>query len=330
MVKAFLFGKFLPFHKGHEAMIRFALTQADSVSVLVCCSDKENIPAEIRKSWIDTAFEGIENIEVLTFEYNEAQFPNTSASSKEVSKLWAPVFSNLFPDHSILITSEPYGDFVAEFMGIRHIAFDIPKQLYPVSATLIRNDIAAWWDYLPDSVKPYYTFKVTILGTESTGKTTLSERLSAHFNATLVPEAARDIIANSSYFTMEDLHKTAVEHARRITEAEKGNSPIIIIDTDVHITRSYARFTFNLELQVSDEIYDANRANLCIYLTNDSGYFQDGSRLNEEQGRLLDISHRETLKAHDISYIEISGNFDEKFEKAVQLIGERLGQNKLA
>lgn len=320
MVKAFLFGKFLPFHKGHEAMIRFALTQADFVSVLVCCSDTENIPAEIRKSWIDATFEGNDNIEVLTLEYDESMFPNTSASSKEVSAIWAPVFSKLFPDHSLLITSEPYGDYVAGFMGIRHIAFDIPKQLYPVSATLIRNNVFEWWDYLPDSVKPYYSVKAVILGTESTGKTNLAERLSAHFNATLVPEAARDIIANSNSFTIEDLYTIAREHARKIQEAEKGNSLLIIIDTDVHITKSYAQFTFGEELQVSDAIYEANTANLCIYLTNDSGYFQDGTRLDEAKARLLDVSHRQVLDNHKIPYSEIGGSFDEKFEKAVLLI----------
>ncbi|AWH84957.1 cytidyltransferase [Flavobacterium album] len=320
MVKAFVFGKFLPFHKGHEAMIRFALTKSDFVSVLVCCSDKEDIPAEARKRWISATFSEINTIEVLSFEYKESDFPNTSASSKEVSAIWAPVFSNLFPDHSLLITSEPYGDYVAEFMGIRHIPFDIPKQLYPVSATLIRNNVFEWWDYLPDSVKPYYAFKITILGTESAGKTTLAQRLSAHFGCILVNEAGRDIIPNSNSFTMADLHKTAIEHARRINEAEKGNCPLIIIDTDVHITRSYAQFTFGEELHVSDTVCEANKAGLCIYLTNNSGYFQDGSRLNEAQVRLLDLSHRKTLDDNKIPYIEIGGSFDEKFEKAVQLI----------
>ncbi|MGQ2982791.1 AAA family ATPase [Flavobacterium sp.] len=320
MVKAFLFGKFLPFHKGHEAMIRFALAQADLVSVLVCSSDKETIPGSVRKSWIDQTFAGIENIEVLIFDYNESQFPNSSASSREVSKIWSKVLSELFPGHSVLITSEPYGDYVADFMGIIHIPFDMPKKLYPVSATLIRNDAAAWWGYLPDSVKPFYCFKVVILGTESSGKTTLAQRLSAHLDATLVNEAGRDIIPNSDHFTMEDLRETITEHARRIREAEKGGNKLIIIDTDVHITRSYARFVFNSDLQVSNDDHRANLSHLYIYLTNDSGYYQDGSRLSEEQAKLLDISHREILLGHGISFTEIGGGFDKKFEKALLLI----------
>jgi HTH-type transcriptional repressor of NAD biosynthesis genes len=53
MTKGFVFGKFLPFHKGHEAMIKFALTKCDFLTVLVCCSDKESIPDTFRKSWIE-------------------------------------------------------------------------------------------------------------------------------------------------------------------------------------------------------------------------------------------------------------------------------------
>ena len=45
-MQALIFGKFLPFHKGHQAMIEFALTQCDVLYVLVCKSDKEQISGE--------------------------------------------------------------------------------------------------------------------------------------------------------------------------------------------------------------------------------------------------------------------------------------------
>ena len=106
MVKAFVFGKFLPFHKGHEAMIKFALTKCDLLTVLVCCSDKESIPDTLRKAWIEKAFEKESNIEIRTFNYLESELPNTSTSSESVSKIWADVFKKQLPDYSLLITSE--------------------------------------------------------------------------------------------------------------------------------------------------------------------------------------------------------------------------------
>ena len=294
MTKGFVFGKFLPFHKGHEAMINFALTKCDFLTVLVCCSDKESIPNTLRKSWIEKSFEKQKNIEIRAFNYLEDEFPNTSVSSKEVSEIWADIFKKQFPDYSLLITSEEYGYYVAGFMNIKHISFDIPKNLFPVSATAFRNDVFANWKFLPDSVKPEFAIKVVILGTESTGKTTLTEKLSMHFNCSLVMEAAREIIANSNNFSFDDLQFVAAEHAKRIDKTILADNPLVIIDTDIHTTKSYSRFTFEKELEISADIYNSNRANIYLYLNNDVIYLQDGTRLSVAERNLLDLSHKST------------------------------------
>ncbi|MGG9970189.1 AAA family ATPase [Ferruginibacter sp. SUN002] len=327
MTKAFVFGKFLPFHKGHEAMINFALSNCDFLTVLVCCSDKENIPDTVRKSWIEKTFENEKRVEVRTFNYLESELPNTSETSESVSKIWADIFKKQLPDYSLLITSEEYGNFVAAFMNIQHIAFDIPKKLFPVSATAVRKDVFANWKFLPDSVKPDFAIKVVILGTESTGKTTLTEKLAKHFNCNLVLEAAREIIANSNSFSFDDLHLVATEHAKRIGKTSLADSPLVIIDTDIHTTKSYSRFTFEKELEISADIYNSNRANIYLYLNNDVEYLQDGTRLSEAERNLLDLSHRQVLTDHNIDILEIKGNWDERFEKAVEQVNKLIATN---
>lgn len=327
MVKAFVFGKFLPFHKGHEAMINFALAKCDFLTVLVCCSDKENISSSTRKKWIDKAFEKEKNIEIRTFNYLESELPNTSTSSESVSKIWAEVFKKQLPDYSLLITSEEYGNFVAAFMNIQHIAFDIPKKLYPVSATAVRNDVFTNWQYVPGSVKPDLLLKVVILGTECTGKTTLTEKLAKYFNCSFVSEAGRDIIANSNSFTFDDLYLVATEHAKRIDKSILADSPLVIIDTDIHTTKSYSLFTFEKELEISTDIYNSNRANIYLYLNNDVEYIQDGTRLSEAERNLLDLSHRQVLKDHNIDIIEVKGDWNERFEKAVVQINKLIATN---
>lgn len=322
MVKGFVFGKFLPFHKGHEAMINFALTKCDFLTVLICCSDKEKIPAKTRQKWIETTFETSKNIKVKTFIYSEKELPNTSVSSQEVSKVWSEKFKVIFPDYDLVITSEEYGDFVASFMKIKHIPFDISKQLFPVSATAVRNDIFTNWQFLPDSVKPDFAIKVVILGTESTGKTTLTKRLADYFNCSLVKEAGRDLIANSNSFDFGDLHLVALEHAKQIDKAVLGQSPLIIIDTNIHITKSYANFIFNKALIVKAEISDSNKADLYLYLNNDVKFTQDGTRLNETDRNLLDKSHRKVLEQNKINIVEITGNWEERFQKATSVIKE--------
>lgn len=327
MVKAFVFGKFMPFHKGHEAMINFALTKCDFLTVLVCCSDKENIPATTRQKWIEKSFETENKIEIKSYNYSESELPNTSVSSQEVSKIWSAKFKEFFPDYDLVITSEEYGNYVASFMKIEHIPFDIPKQLFPVSATAVRNDIFTNWKFLSDSVKPDFAIKVVVLGTESTGKTTLTERLAKHFNCSSVKEAGRDLVANSNSFEFDDLRLVASEHAKRIDKAVLEQSPLIIIDTDIHITKSYASFIFDKTLEVESKIYNSNKADIYLYLNNDVEYVQDGTRLSESDRNLLDISHRQILQQHNIDITEITGYWEQRFDKAVTTIKQLIETN---
>jgi HTH-type transcriptional repressor of NAD biosynthesis genes len=316
MVKAFVFGKFLPFHKGHEAMISFALTKCDFLSVLVCCDNAENILGEIRKNWIETTFADIKNIEVTILNYDNQLLPNTSQTSASVSEIWSREFKRHYPDYTQLITSEPYGQLIAGFMGIQHIPFDPDKGLYPVSASDIRHDLFANWHYLPAAVKPYFSLKVAVLGTESSGKTTLTEQLARHFSCSFVLESGRDLIPDSTEFTFDDLHLVAIEHAKRINDAIFGDSPLVIIDTDIHITKSYAKFSFGRELPVNDHIYNTNKTDLYLYLNNDAPYYQDGTRLNKMQRDLLNQSHRKVLADDQIKFVEISGSWQTRFERA--------------
>jgi len=327
MVKAFVFGKFLPFHKGHEAMINFALTKCDFLTVLVCCSDNEMIPARIRQEWIEKTFETESKIKIKSYNYIESELPNTSEASEEVSEIWSSIFKALFPDYDLVITSEEYGNYVASFMGIKHIAFDMPRQSVPVSATAVRNNIFANWNFLPDSVKPYFAIKVVVLGTECTGKTRLTERLAKHFNCSSVKEAGRDLIANSNSFEFDDLILVASEHTKRIDKTVIEQSPLIIIDTDIHLTLSYANFIFNKILEVESTIYNTNKADLYLYLNNDVKYVQDGTRLSENDRNLLDISHRHILKEYNVNFEEINGDWDNRFEKSIGHINKHIESN---
>lgn len=317
MRKAFVFGKFMPFHKGHEAMIRFALTKCDFLTVLICVSDQETMPAVLRKSWLDETFREEQRVEILTYHYDENILPSTSVTSESVSEVWAAAFRELLPGYTILVTSEPYGELVAGFMGITHIPFDPERKLFPVSATMVRHNLWEAWPYLPDSVKSTLVKKVVILGTESTGKTTLTGRLAAHFSAVAVNEAGRDIVEDSNDFSMDDLYTIAITHAGNIQAAD---APLLIIDTDIHITISYGEYAFGQTMLVDQDIFAINKADLYLYLANDVPFIQDGTRMDETARNELDVSHRHILEKYGVQYAVISGDWEARFEQAVGLI----------
>ncbi|QJX47905.1 AAA family ATPase [Hymenobacter taeanensis] len=324
MTHALVFGKFLPFHHGHRALIDFARQHCDLLTVLVCASDQENVSGAVRAHWISTTYENVESIQVQVFEYKEAELPNTSETSTAVAQLWAHVFQRLVPTVSLVVTSESYGALVAQYLGIRHLDFDVKRAQVPISGSAIRANVRSNWSYLPASVQAFYRRTVAILGTESTGKTTLTQQLAAHFGASCVIETARELIADSTEFSTADLYAVAAEHARRIELLRPIAGPLLLLDTDVHITQSYARFTSNEWLDLPSEVYAHNRADLYLYLLPDVPFVQDGTRLSATQRQRLDKAHRLTLAHFGIEYQEIGGSWAERFAQAVQLIEEML------
>ena len=313
-MRAFTFGKYYPFHLGHVALINFALEHCNELFVLVCASDQESISVETRINWITEHFSNEARVKVIPFEYKEDELPNSSVSSREISEAWANVFKKKIPDAERLVTSEKYGDFVSEYMGIQHIYFDQERKHVPVSATEIRKNTYEQWDYLPDAVKPYFQKSIGFLGTESTGKSSISQALSEAHNSSLVTEVGREIIPNSNSFTLEDLKNIAKRHAENIVIAKKNLKPFVLIDTDIYITLSYAQYNFGEFFDPGKFVMDANKFDHRFYLLKDDFYQQDGTRLPKDKRDQLDKFHRSTLSQYNVIYEEVTGNWDQRFE----------------
>ena len=312
MTSGFVFGKFYPFHNGHKAMIDFANKRCRKLYIVVCASDKESISSFIRASWIRDEYACMDNIDVIEFDYSESELPNSSSACTEISRVWANVFKQILPKVDCLITSEPYGDYVASYLGIKHILFDGSRSIVNISATLVRNDIFNFWDMLPQPVKSYFQKTISILGTESTGKTSVVNALAKERYVTPVYETGREIIGDSKEFSYSQLHEVATEHAQRIRSAKQTLKPIIVIDTDAYITMSYAEFAFNKPLELDENVLSQSDVDLALYLSRENSYVQDGTRLEFNQRNKLDENHRNLIKRHERDIIEVSGSLEEK------------------
>lgn len=322
MKRGLVFGKFYPFHKGHKALIKFALKQCDELIVLVCGSDKETIPTKLRVDWVESSFGNGKNKRIIIkgFDYKEAELPNTSESSRVVSQLWASKFRETLPFFDVLISSEKYGDYVAEYLDIKHISFDPNRKNQSISSSMIRQNPFEHWKFIAKTARPFFQKKVVILGTESTGKTTLCNTLSRYFTANMVTEAGRAIVEDSTNFTQADLEHIIRSHTKQIQKNQENAQPLMIMDTDIHITQSYSKYTFGEYMEVDQSIYDLHRADLYLYLNNDVPHVQDGTRMPKDTRDELDRSHRQTLKDFGINYHEIKGNWSQRLNTAMRLI----------
>lgn len=314
MVRGLVIGKFMPLHKGHEALIDFAAKNCDHLTVLLCSSKNEPIPGGKREEWLSQHYSQ-NNIEIYHLQYDEAELPNTSESSKDVSKVWSEKIKEILPNINRLFSSEPYGEFVAHFLGIEHQTFELNRASFPISATDIRKNPFKNWDLISEAAKPHFVFKVAIVGTESTGKTTLTEKLAAHFNTSFAKEMGREIVPKTEECTMGHLHQIAIEQANEIQKASVNANKIMFSDTELNTTKSYAKFLFNQELIVDDAIEDINEFNLILYLENDAKFVQDGTRLEFDKRNKLDLSHRLHFQEQRVFFL--NGDWEERFNQSL-------------
>lgn len=324
MRRGLVLGKFMPIHKGHIKLIEYAAARCDALIVWICVSNKEAMSADLRLDWVTRIFKDNAKIKPVLFEYDEAELPNTSESSKEVSRIWAAPIKQNLPKIDVLFSTEKYGDYLADYLGIEHDFYPMPKA---ISASLIRNNPYNSWEYIPDVVKPHFYCKIGLLGTESTGKSTLTKKLASYFNGDYVSEAGRELVDNTNACQANDLLRIAESHASKIISSESNLNRMLFIDTDINITKSYSRFLFGQKLVVDKRIENANKCDLYLYLENDVPFVQDGTRLSETDRNRLNESHKKELADAGVNYKVIKGNWHTRFQLAVKIIHDYLNGN---
>lgn len=319
MTRGLVLGKYEPLTVGHMKLIEFAKSKCDILYVLLCMNEKcETIPGKIRLEWL---LETYKNTDGIFIRYTKKDLPYTSVSDREISLLWSKHIKKLFSNLDVFISSEPYGEYVAEYLGIKHIMYDVDRKITPISATEIRNNPFKNWNYIADVAKPYFVKKICICGTESTGKTVLTEFLAKHFNTNYVPEWGRAIVKKSEETTIDDIKNIGRTHAIDILEKAKTSNKILFSDTDLNTTKMYSKYFFNTIPTYDDWIEKANNFDLYIFCDNDAPYVQDGTRLLKSERDELRNYHYDYLKSKNLKIEMITGyDWDERTKMAIKIV----------
>jgi HTH-type transcriptional repressor of NAD biosynthesis genes len=96
------------------------------------------------------------------------------------------------------------------------------------------------------------------------------------------------------------------------------------MDTDIHITQSYAFYKFGQYLDLPKQWYRTQKADLYLYLPAETPYVQDGTRLKNAERNELDQCHIKTLENFGIGYHVLPADFTERRKKAVRVINQLL------
>lgn len=312
MKRGIVVGKFYPFHSGHAHLIRSACAQADQVTVLVVDRSTQVFTGEERAEWIREMFPQVE-VRVMR-----------DIEKDDDSQAWADYtvsFLGYHPD--IVFTSEDYGEPYAKYMGAEHVLVDRERNTVPISATKIRENPYAKWEYLSAPVRARLARRIAIVGAESTGTTTLARDLARHYQTTWAPEFGRFYtegkLVSGTEWQSEEFVFIAEEQNRLEDEYARHSNKVLICDTNSWATRLWhERYLGHMDKTVDERA--TRRHYDFVLLTGDEIPFeQDGIRDGEHIRHAMHKRFVCLLEEEGISYRILRGSREKRLAEAVRI-----------
>lgn len=321
MKRGFLLGKFMPPHAGHITLIDAARALVDELTILVCWLPDDPVSGEMRLAWMKQLFP---TCRVIGQADPAPQDPTESADFWAV---WKPIVAAVHPKKiDYLFAGEAYGAELAKHVGGKFVPLGArilgadQAGLGGLSGSAVRADPFGHWSYLPPPVRDHYALTICLHGVESVGKSTLAERLAAHYGTIVVPEYGR---AHCELYGTDcrdtDLRLMGLAQQASIDAARPWCNRRLIADTDALMTAAWSQMMIGY---ASDELLVQRKADLYLVLGTDAPFIDDGTRIygEPEVRAKFDRVAREVLRVARVDQVEIAGSWDERFAAACAAI----------
>ena len=326
MRRGMALGKFMPPHRGHEFMIRFAQGLVDELTVLVCSLPDDPIAGGLRYEWMRRHFGGVRVVhcaEVLP------QVPGDDP--EHFWDIWrAVVRARMDAPPDFVFASESYGVRLAQELGAQFIPVDPAREIVPVSASLIRDDPARYADYMIPQARAHFVRRVVLVGPESSGKSTLTKWLAARFETAFLSEYGRTFQENVGRdLTLADMLLIAEAHRAAEDAAALHANRLLFVDTEALITKAWAQVFFSAVPDGLERFITPDRYALYLLTEPHAREWQgDGWRLQPDWNVRREFFERvrADLEAYGCHYIVLSGEWEERqiqAEAAVRRLLER-------
>ncbi len=163
--------------------------------------------------------------------------------------------------------------------------------------------------------------RVVLIGSESTGKTTLAERLARHYGVLWVPEFVRDYAAaKGSSLEASDVEAIARGQLAREdelrTRAAAGREHLLIGDTDLLSTAVYAEHYYGRAPDWVTEAARNRRPDLYLVLDIDLPWIPDPQRDRGHRRPEMHALFRAAVEASGAPFVVIFGDTDSRFDSA--------------
>lgn len=303
-------GKFMPPHKGHEYLFRFAKQYCENLTIVVDCLKEQTISPELRKSWIE---ELITDVNVVAL---DEYMPQAPEEMENFWDFWKEKLYQVAGKPDVLIASMDYGWELAKHLGCDFIPLDMTRQSIPISATEIRDNPLKNWDFIIEIARGHFMKKICFIGPESTGKSTLAKKLAQEFKTVYIPEYAEAIIRKQGDFFEHNVKEVAFAQMRTEIALERMVNRIMFCDSDIITTMVWSEELFNKIDTELDNIATSQKYDMTFLFYPDNPWVADAHRnLNSssDEFRLKMFNKMEELLIkYKRPYQVVKGSFEEK------------------
>lgn len=166
-----------------------------------------------------------------------------------------------------------------------------------------------------------HLIRVCLIGAECTGKTSLAQRLAEHYQTVWVPEFAREFALEVARpLTLADVDTIARGQIAGEDLLAIDASRILILDTDLVSTAVYSNYYYSAVPQWVRTEAQRRLADLYLLTDVDVPFELDPARDAEEHRLEHARAFRRALEDFGASHVVISGEWEERFRRAVDAI----------
>ena len=325
--RGLVIGAFLPPRADHHSLIRDIESRCAHLTIAVSDLPGQLPETHDRASWVQ-AIHMDADVVVLPDNcawHGSAPCVDTCASA------WAEQLALLgSPSFDLIVTSEPYGPALADEVGAEHL------HAPALGDDGLGDDLAGRWHELDPVVRAGMFRRLCVIGSESTGTTTLTREVAARVRAPSTYEAGRVMSWSLAarvggiekiewteldfYRILEEQRRVEADAAARAVDRPVGPfGPWLVCDTDALATVVWWERYLETSSEPALRFAEARLAEAYVITSpHEVDFRQDGVRDGEHVRYAMHSRFVELAAASGQPYLVVSGDQESRVDTVVE------------